>query len=56
MILFQHYLGPNAVTNMINVADALLDAAAYTAERRNWDFEKFVMVHTKQHSVLSGMM
>jgi hypothetical protein len=56
MLIFQDYLGLNNATLMSNVAEALLDAATYTAERRNWDFEKFVMVHTKQHSVLAGLM
>jgi hypothetical protein len=56
VILFQFYLGPNNVTNMVNVVEELLDAAIYTDERRNWYFEIFVMVHTNQHFVHPGLM
>jgi hypothetical protein len=56
MSLFQNYLGPNNVTNMAKAADALVDAVTCTTETIKCEFEKFVMVHTKQHSVLAGLV
>jgi hypothetical protein len=41
---------------MANVAETLIDTENYNAKKRNWEFEKFVMVHNKQHSVLTGLM
>jgi hypothetical protein len=41
MSLYEHFLGPNNVDNY---------------QQRQWDFERFVNVHKKQHSITEGLV
>jgi hypothetical protein len=54
--LFDHYLGPNTVINMASADESKLNATQYTDEKRIFDFERYVRIHTKKHSVLNGLV
>ena len=53
--VYDHYLGPNNVDHMANIAERRLRDVSYMGEKRNWTFEKFVMVHKEQHHVLISL-
>lgn len=50
-----HYLGQNHVDNMSSKAERRLQSNSYYGEKRRWNFEKYVKVHTDQHAVLEGL-
>ena len=53
--IYNHYLGPQHVDNMANLAEDKLKNTVYNGEKRRWDFEKYVNTHKQQHSVLEGL-
>ena len=55
LALRNHYLGPNNVDNMASLAEKKLAMTTYTGERHRWTFEKYVMLHKDQHSILEGL-
>jgi hypothetical protein len=50
------YLGANNVDNVVTAAEEQLQSTRYSGDKRNFDFEKFVWIHTEQHSVLNDLM
>lgn len=54
--LWDHYLGPNNVDNMANAAETRLENVTYSAERKRWNFEKYVKAHLDQHQILEGLV
>jgi hypothetical protein len=55
-LLFDHYLGANNVGNLATAVEERLQPTRYSGDKRNFDFEKCVRIHTEQHSVLNGLM
>eukprot|EP00978_Attheya_sp_CCMP212_P004010 scaffold8551_cov59-Attheya_sp.AAC.5 len=53
--IWNHYLGPNNAGNMATRAKRTLDSTTYVGEKRRWNFEKFVSVHKKQHTILANL-
>ena len=54
--LYNHYLGPNAVDNMANLAERKLIQTTYDGEKKRWNFEKYMTVHTDAHHTLDGLV
>ena len=54
--LYQHCLGPNNVDNMATMAEDKLKTTVYNGKQRRWDFEKYVNVHKRQHSIMEGLV
>jgi hypothetical protein len=52
---WDHYLGPDHVDNMASRAERTLETTSYAGEKRRWNFEKFVSMHKKQHTVLENL-
>ena len=40
---------------MASIAEKKLAMMTYTGECRRWTFEKYVMLHKDQHSILEGL-
>ena len=53
--VYDHYLGPNNVDHIANIAERWLSDVSYFGENCNWTFEKFVMVHKEQHYILISL-
>ena len=53
--LYNHYLGPNAVDNMANMAERRLVQTTYDGEKKRWNFEKYMTVHTDAHHTLENL-
>ena len=53
--VYNHYLGPNNIDHMASRAERKLRDSTYHAERRNWNFEKYVTTHKEQHHVLLSL-
>ena len=53
--VYNHYLGPNNIDHMASRAERRLRDSTYHAERRNWNFEKYVTTHKEQHHVLLSL-
>ena len=53
--LYNHYLGPNAVDNMANTAERKLVQTTYDGEKKRWNIEKYITVHTDAHHTLDGL-
>jgi hypothetical protein len=53
--LFDHFLGPNNVGNMVSEAETKLNRTLYNGEKRRFTWETYVRIHTEQHSVLNGL-
>ena len=43
--LYQHFLGPNNVDNMVTQSEDKLKNMVHNGEQRHWDFERYVNVH-----------
>ena len=54
-LLFNHYLGPNNVGNMASAAETKLASTMYNGEKKRFNWETYVRIHTEQHSVLNGL-
>jgi hypothetical protein len=55
-LLFDHYLGANNVCSLATAAEEQLQSTRYSGDKRNFDFEKYVRIHTEHHSVLNSLM
>jgi hypothetical protein len=55
MILFDHFLGPNNVGNMVSAAENKLTGTFYNGEKKRITWETYVRIYTDQHSVLNGL-
>jgi len=55
-LLYAHYLGPNNVGNMAGEAENVLTTARYNGEKRQWNFEKYALMHLLQHLILEALM
>ena len=53
--LKQHYLGANSVDNQAARAESKLNSLTYTAEKKRWNFEKYVREHKDQHQILERL-
>ena len=53
--LKQHYLGANSVDNQASRAESKLHSLTYTAEKKRWNFEKYVREHKDQHQILERL-
>jgi hypothetical protein len=53
-LLYAQDLGPNNVDYMAGEAEKVLTSSAYHGEKRNWTFEKYTLLHLKQHQILEG--
>ena len=53
--LHDHYLGPNNVDNLDNMAERKLTTTTYNGEQKRWNFKKYVKVHVDQHAVLETL-
>jgi hypothetical protein len=51
-----HYLGMKNVDNMSTMAEMKLTTTLYHGEKRRWNFERYVKVHTDQHAILQGLV
>jgi hypothetical protein len=54
-LLFDHYLDANNVGNLATAAEER-QPTRYSGNKHNFDLEKYVQIHTEQHSVLNGLM
>lgn len=48
-----HFLGTNTINNRITEAESKLSSSSYNGERRRWNFEAYVRLHTEQHAILA---
>jgi hypothetical protein len=55
-LLYLHFLGPNNVDNMAGKAKKVLLMVNYHGEQRQWNFEKYTLMHLKQHLILKALM
>ena len=55
MALQGHYLGQAKADNILSNAEHTLDTTFYHAERKNFNFEKYVTIHRKCHTDLNGL-
>jgi hypothetical protein len=55
MLLFDHFLGPNNVVNMVSEAETKLTSILYNGEKKRFTWETYLRIHTEQHSVLNGL-
>jgi hypothetical protein len=55
MPLFDHFLGPSNVGNMVIDAETKLTSTLYNGERKSFTWKTYVRIHTEQHSVLNGL-
>ena len=55
-IFVEHFLGPNNNDKLAAQAKQKLTSTAYHKESHQWDFKKYIMVHTEQHTILSGLV
>jgi hypothetical protein len=55
MLLFDHFLGPNNVGNMVSEAETKLTSTLYNGGKKRFTWETYVRIHNEQHSVLNGL-
>ena len=55
MAMYDHYLGPNNANAQANEAEKELHNAAYTGEKRRWNFERYISHHLSQHNILARL-
>jgi hypothetical protein len=56
MLLFENFIGPNNVGNvMTSASDTKLTGTFYNCEKKRFTWETYVRIHTEQHSVLNGL-
>jgi hypothetical protein len=53
--IWNHFLGPNNAGNMATRAERTLENTSYVGEKRRWNFEKFVGMLKKQHTILDNL-
>jgi hypothetical protein len=55
MLLFDHFLGPINMGNMAIVSNTKLTGTIYNVEKKRFTWERYVQIHTEQHSVLNRL-
>jgi len=55
-LLFRHYLGPNNVGNIAGEVEQVLASVQYKGETRQWNFEKYALMHLRQHLILEALV
>jgi hypothetical protein len=55
LLLWNHFLGPNNVDNMVSEAEAKIGSVSYTGERKKLTWQTYVQIHAGQHAVLNGL-
>jgi hypothetical protein len=55
-LLYVHYLGPNNVDYMAGKAEKILAGSTYHGEKCNWTFEKYALLHLKQHQIFKSLI
>jgi hypothetical protein len=55
MLLFDHFLGPSNVGNMASEAETKLTGTLYNGEKKRFNWEPYIIIHTEQHSFLNGL-
>jgi hypothetical protein len=55
MLLFDYFLGPNNAGNMASAGENKLTGTLYNGDKKRFTWEKYVRIHTEQHSVISGL-
>jgi len=55
-LLYAHYLRPNNIGNMAGEAETVLNTVQYHDEKRQWNFEKYALMHLRQHLILEALM
>jgi hypothetical protein len=55
MLLFDHFIGPNNVGNMISAAETKLNGTLYNDEKKSFTWETYVQIHTEHYSILNGL-
>jgi hypothetical protein len=53
--LFDHYLGNSNVDCLADEANCKLLMETYRGEQKCWNFEKYVVLHIQQHTILNGL-
>jgi len=55
-LLYAHYLGPNNIGNVAGEAETVLNMVQYHGEKHQWNFEKYTLMHLRQHLILEALM
>jgi hypothetical protein len=55
-LLYAHYLGPNNIGNMAGESENMLNMVQYHGEKRQWNFDKYALMHLQQHLILEALM
>jgi hypothetical protein len=55
MLLFDNFLGTNNMGNMASAEDIKLTVTLYNGEKNRLTWERYVWIHTEQHSVVNGL-
>jgi len=55
-LLFRHYLGPNNIGNIAREVEQVLGSVQYKGETRHWNFEKYALMHLRQHLILEALV
>ena len=53
--LWDHFLGPDNVDNMVSEAKRLLVTTYYSGEHKRFNFELYVKMKNYQHHILEGL-
>lgn len=52
---YEKHLGPAAIDVLASQAEKALQEATYKGDGRNWNFEKYVNLHVKNHNILERL-
>jgi hypothetical protein len=55
MLLFDHFLGPNNVGNMVSEEETKLTSTLYNGEKTRFTWETYMRINTENHSVFNGL-
>jgi hypothetical protein len=55
-LLYAHYLGTNNAGNMAGEAEFMLNMVQYHGKKCQWNFEKYALMHLRQHLILETLM
>ena len=53
--LWDHFVGPDNVDNMMSEAERLLVATHYSGERKRCNLECYVKIQKDRHHILEGL-
>jgi hypothetical protein len=54
-LLFDQYIGPSKVGNMMTAAETKLASTLYNGEKKRFTWEMYVWIHMEQHAILNGL-